>query len=112
MSIAAINVNCLLCNIYKICLVKDLGIHILVMNKTNIDDKIEGNLVSIEYYSIKRNYRNHNAVGVAAYVQDSPFNKITIRLDLPLFDLEGVLKLKSTKAEPILVVSWYSPSDG
>ena len=90
MPIASINVDCVLCNIDEICLVKNPGIHILALNKTKIDNKIDGNLASIECHSIQRNYCNHNAVGIAVYVQDSSFDKITIRLDPPLSDLKGL----------------------
>ena len=83
--------NSLLCHIDKIrLLVKDLGIHILVVNETKFDDKIDDNLVSFEGYSIKRNNRNRNGGGVALYIKDKSFDKITVRADLPISNLEGL----------------------
>ena len=92
MPIASINVNSLLRHIDLIrLLINDLGIHILAVNETKIDDKVDNNLVSIEGYSIKRSDRNRNGGGVALYVKDASFDKVTVRTDLPLSNLEGIL---------------------
>ena len=111
MAIASINVNSLLRHIDEIrLLVKDLGIHILAVNETKIDDNIDDDLVSIEGYLIKRS--NRNGGGVAVYVKDMTFDKITVRADLPLSNLEGLcIEVKPVKATPFLVMSWYRPPD-
>ena len=91
MVIAYINVNSLLHHIDEICrLVQYHEIHILVMNETKIDDKIDDNLVSIDGHQIKRNDRNCNGGCISEYVKDSSFDDITVRADLPLSDLEGL----------------------
>ena len=99
MTIASINVNSLLRHIDEIrLLVKDLGIHILAVNETKIDDRIDDNLVNIEGYSIKRSDRNRNGGGVALYVKDKSFDKITARADLPISNLEGLcIEVKPVK---------------
>ena len=79
MAISSFNVNSLLRHIDEIrLLINDLGIHILAVNETKIDDKIDNDLVSIEGYSIKRSDRNRNGGGVALYVKDASFDKAFI----------------------------------
>ena len=52
--IASVNVNSLLLHIDEIrTLVKDLGIHILAINETKLDENINDDLVSIEGYTFR-----------------------------------------------------------
>ena len=72
MVIASFNVNSLLLHIDEIrTLVKDLGIHILAIKETNLDENIKYDLVSIEGYTIRRRDRNRHGGGVAIYIRDS-----------------------------------------
>ena len=72
MAIASLNVNSLLLHIDEIrMLVKDLGVHILAINETKLDDNIDDALISIVGYSIKKRDRNRHGGGVAIYINDS-----------------------------------------
>ena len=61
MTIASLNVNSLLLHIDEIpILVKELGIQILAINETKLDNTIDDNLVDIDGYTIKRCDRDRN----------------------------------------------------
>ena len=63
MTIASLNVNSLLLHIDEIrILVKELGIQILAINETKLDNTIDDNLVDIDGYTIKRCDRDRNGV--------------------------------------------------
>ena len=54
-TIASLNVNSLLLHIDEIrMLVNELGIHILAINETKLDNSIDDSLVSIAGYTMKR----------------------------------------------------------
>ena len=111
MKIASLNVNSLLLHIDEIrTLVKDLGVHILAINETKLDDNIDDALVSIVGYSIKRRDRNRHGGGVAIYTNDSIVDKCSIRADLPKSSIESLcLEVKSVRAAPFLVFACYRP---
>ena len=82
MTIALLNINSLLQYSDEIRMLNELGIHILALNETEIEETIDG-LVNIEGYTIKRCDRSRNRGGVAVYLEDTLFDKCTVRKDLP-----------------------------
>ena len=75
MTIALLNINSLLLHRDEIrMLLNELGIHILALNETKIDETIDC-LVNIEGYTIKRCDRSRNGGGVAVYLKDTLVDK-------------------------------------
>ena len=113
MTIACLNVNSLLLHIDEIrVLLKDLGIHILALNETKLDENISDELISIKEYTIKRKDRNRHGGGVAFYIKDSISDKISVREDFPESSLELLcLELKPVQAAPFFIMTWYRPPD-
>ncbi len=111
MSIASLNVNSLLLHIDEIrMLVKELGIQILAINETKLDNTIDDSLVNIEGYTIKRCDRDRNGGGVAIYLKDTLLDKSTVREDVPKSFLELLcVEIKPVRASPFLVMAWYRP---
>ena len=113
MVIASLNVNSLLLHIDEIrTLVKDLGIHILVINETKLDENIHDDLVSIEGYAIRRRDRDRHGGGVAIHIRDSIYDKCKLRNHLPESSLETIcVEIKPVRATPSLILVWYRPPD-
>ena len=111
MTIASLNVNSLLLHIDEIrILVKELGIQILAINETKLDNTIDDNLVDIDGYTIKRCDRDRNGGGVAVYLKDTLLGKYTLREDVPKSFLELLcVEVKPVRAAPFLVMAWYRP---
>ena len=111
MTIASLNVNSLLLHIDEIrILVKELGIQILAINETKLDNTIDDNLVDIDGYTIKRCDRDRNGGGVAVYLKDTLLDKYTVREDVPKSFLELLcVEVKPVRAAPFLVMAWYRP---
>ena len=111
MTIATLNVNSLLRHIDEIrMLVKELGIHILAINETKLDNTIDDNLVNIDGFTIKRRDRDRNGGGVAVYLKDTLLDKFTVREDVPKSFLELLcIEIKPVLAAPFLVMAWYRP---
>ena len=82
MVIASLNVNGLSFHIDKIrIIINDLGIHILAINETKLDETIPDDLVAISGFSIIRRDRNRNGGGVAIYIRNTVYDKCAIRND-------------------------------
>ena len=113
MVIASFNVNSLLLHIDEIrTLVKDLGIQILAINETKLDENIHDDLVSIEGYAIRRCDRNHHGGGVAIYIRDSTCDKCKLRNDIPVSSLETIcVEIKPVPAAPFFILAWCRPPD-
>ena len=73
-SIASLNVNSLLFYIDEVrTLMQDLGLHILAINETRLDDSIDDALIGIDGYSNKGCDRNRTGGRVALYIKDAIF---------------------------------------
>ena len=109
--IASLNVNSLMLHIDEIrLLINDLGIHILAINETKIDENVHDDLVSIDGYMIERCDRNRNGGGVAIYIKDTLFDKCTVRVDVPKSTLEALcIEVKPVRSAPFFVLAWYRP---
>ena len=53
-------------------IIRDLGLHILAINETKLDDSIDDALIGIDGYSIRRSDRNRKGERVALYIKE-PF---------------------------------------
>ena len=85
MTITSLNVNSLVLHIDEIrVLVKELGIHILAITETELDDTIDDSLVNIDGYTIKRCGRDRNGGGVAVYLKDTLLDKFRPRSNVAL----------------------------
>ena len=113
MVIASVNVNSLLLHIDEIrTLVKDLGIHILAINETKLDENIHDDLVSIEAYTMRRCDCNRHGGGLAIYIRDSIYDKCKLRNDIPVSSLETIcVEIKPVRAAPFFILAWYRPPD-
>ena len=109
--VASLNVNSLMLHIDEIrLLIKKLGIHILAISETKIDENVYDDLVSIDGYAIKRCDRNRFGGGVAIYIKDTIFDKCTVRDDLPQSTLEALcIEVKPVRSAPFIVLAWYRP---
>ena len=93
-----------------VCLVKELGIHILALNETKLDKSIDDSLVNIEGYTIIRHDRDHHGGGVAIYLKDTLLDKTTVREDLPNSALELIcVEIKPIHAASFVVLACYRP---
>ena len=91
-------------------LVKELGIHILAINETKLDNTIDDKLVNIDGFTIKRRDRDRNGGGVAVYLKDTLLDKFTVREDVPKSFLELLcIEIKPVLAAPFLGMAWYRP---
>ena len=111
MTIASLHVNSLLLHIDEVrMLVNELGIHILALNETKLDESIDDSLVGIEGYTIKRCDRDCHGGGVEIYIKDTLLDKSTVREDLPKSNLALVcIEIKPFRAAPFFVMAWYRP---
>ena len=111
--IASFNVNSPLLHIDEIrTLVMDVGIHILAINETKLDENIHDDIVSIEGYTIRRCDRNRHGGGVAIYIRDSIYDKCKLRNDIPVSSLETIcVEIKPVQAAPFFILAWYRPPD-
>ena len=90
--------------------IRDLGLHILAINETELDDSIDDALLCIDGYSIRRCDRNRKGGGVALYIKDTILDKCSSRKGLPEPSLEALcLEVKSVQAAQLLSFAWYRP---
>ena len=83
--------------------IRELGVHILAINETKIDENVHDDLVSIDGYTIKRCDRNRFGGGVAIYIKDTIFDKCTVRADLPQSTLEALcIEVKPVRSAPFV----------
>ena len=109
LAIVSLNVNSLLLHIDEIKnLVKEKSIHVLTLSKTKLDDKIALDLLQSDGYTLYRDDRTRNGVGVAVYVSDS-LNHLR-RNDFPERALETIsIEVEPRGARPFVVLAWYCP---
>ena len=87
MAIASLNVNGLRKHFDEIQdTLFNLGVHILALNETNLDNKHPEELTDITGYQQVRLDRTRNGGGVSVYIRESI--KFRIRSDIPKNDLE------------------------
>ena len=80
-----------------------------IFDFSNSLDKNVG-LFSIDGYTIKRCGCNRFGGGVAVYMQDTTFDKCTVRADLPQSTLEALcMEDKPVRSAPFIVLAWYRP---
>ena len=109
MAIASLNVNGLRKHFDEIqnTLFK-LGIHILALNETKLDDKHPQELTDITGYQQVRLDRTRNGGGVSIYIRESI--KFRTRSDIPKNDLELIcIEIEPPKSKPFLILAWYRP---
>ena len=109
MAIASLNVNSLRKHFDEIeNTLFNLGIHILALNETNLDDKHPEELTDITGYQQVRLDRTRNGGGVSIYIRESI--KFRTRSDIPKNDLELIcIEIEPPKSKPFLILAWYRP---
>ena len=109
MTIASLNVNGLRRHFDEIQnILFSLGIHVLALNETKLDEKHTEELTDITGYQQVRRDRTCNGGGVSIYIRDSI--KFRSRSDVPRHDLELIcIEIEPPKTKPFLVLAWYKP---
>ena len=109
LAIASLNLNSSLPHIDEMkILVKEKSIHVLALNETKLDDKIAGDLLRIDGYTLYREDRARNGGGVAVNVSDSL--KHSRRNDFPERALEMIsIEVEPRGARPFVGLAWYRP---
>ena len=105
MIIASLNVNGLRRHFDKIQnILSSLGIHILALNKTKLDEKHPEELTDMPGYQQVRLDRPCNGSGVPIYVRESI--KFRTRSDVPKYDLELIcIEIRSPKSKPFHILA-------
>ena len=106
MTIASLNVNGLRRHFDEIQnIVSSLGIHILALNETELDEKHPEELIDMSGYQQVRLDRTCNGAGVSIYVRES--SKFRTRSDVPKNDLDFIflLSLHGTNHQVSLLMS-------
>ena len=109
MIIASLNVNSLRRNFDEIQnILSNLGIHVLALNETKLDDNHLKELTGILGYQQVRFDRTRNGGGVSIYIRESI--KSRTRSDVPKNDIELIcIEIEPPKSKPFLVLAWYKP---
>ena len=109
MAIASLNVNGIRSHLDEVKLMmKRLGIHILGLNETKLDNSVPKELTKVPGYQQIRLDRTCHGGGISIYVQDSVNFKP--RDDIPIDGLELIcIEIEPPKSKPFLVITWYRP---
>ena len=85
----------------------NLGIHILALNETKLDDKHPEELIAdITGYQQVRLERTRNGGGISIYIRESI--NVRARSDIPKNDLESIcIEIEPPKSKPFLILAWY-----
>ena len=109
MIIASLNVNGLRRHFDKIQnILSNLGIHVLALNETKLDDNHPKELSDILGYQQVRFDGSRSGGGASIYIRE-PIKSRT-RSDVPKNDLELIcIEIEPPKSRPFLVLAWYKP---
>ena len=112
MAMASLSVNGLRSHLDEVqLLLRNLGMHILALNETNLDMFVSKELTDIRGYQQFRLERPCNGGGVSVYVRDSVKTKHSN--NVPSGDLELLcIDTEPPKSKPFLVIAWYRPPGG
>ena len=109
MAIASLNINGIPSHLDEVKLMmKRLGIHILALKETKLDNSVPKELTKVSGYQQIRLYRTSHGGGISIYVRDSINFKP--RDDIPIDGLELIcIETEPRKSKPFLVIAWYRP---
>ena len=89
-------------------LLRNLGIHVLALNETELDPEYPNELTTISCYQQQRKERIGRGGGVSIYIRDSI--NYTRRNDLPVNQLELIcIEIEPPKSRSLFIVAWYRP---
>ena len=108
-AIASLNINSLRSHFDEVNLmIQRLGIYILALNETKLDNSIPNELTDISGYQQLRRVRSCHGGGVSIYVRNSINFKP--RDDISAEGLEIIcIEIEPPKSKPFLVIVWYRP---
>ena len=109
MAIASLNVNGIRSHLDEVKLMmKRLGIHILGLHETKLNNSVPKELTKVSGYQQFRLDRTCHGGGISIYVRDSVNFKP--RDDITIDGLELIcIEIEPPKSKPFLVITWYRP---
>lgn len=106
--VAHINICSLRNKIIEVSELLALGIHVLAVSETHLDDTFNDEVLGIQGYDIFRRDRNIYGGGVAVYVQSHI--PVKVRSDLMAANIEVIwLQISLPHAKPLLIGCVYRP---
>ena len=108
LKLAHINICSLRNKITEVGELLSLGIHLLAISETHLDDTFNDEVLGVQGYNIFRRDRNRFGGGIAVYVQNNI--PVKVRMDLMVDDIEVIwLQINLPYVKPLLIGCVYRP---